>query len=830
VPRTRANSARVNGPSSSRVRRHPIGSDGDRFTPKVLVSAPPPAPAIPPRPFGELGAADIKHLMNLAADVFSKDSAQHRWAIRKGMSLLLGHLDLFEGQTWQDKWEAAGMNMPGDHISAFAVDDAGRLRISAAVGHAFALRLIQPTLLAFRSYRLPVYADWFQAAHKDPLFDKVVERVERLNLSPRRRNNAVFDVCCVLTVFGISLADLTPEGLLHYAVECRQQGLTRQQSKSGGGFAGTQAWLVLHDMGVLPPGSPSTLWGALIGGQRTIGELVDRFQLKNVAVRDLLVDYITRRSVELDYSTVFQLSKLLAGTFWRTVEEINPEQEDLRLSETTVAEWKKRLLVRADGKARLDIDAPLFAVRAFYLDLHTWAVAEPERWAVWSAPCPIRDTDLRGAEVRRRRATERMAARTRERQPLVPTLAEFVMNRWHQMRALLKAAHQAGPGAEFDHEGTTWRRLVGVSDHLRDDPATAPIRLADVATGEIMRLSIEENTAFWEWAVIDTLRLAGLRIEELTELTHLSVRQYRRPNGEVVALLVVSPSKSDRERVIPMSAELFHVIAQVVRRHIEGHGSVRTCVRYDPHEKLWSLPLPYLFQTNNSGALRAMSSSTAWKTISRAVARLAQIKPEFVGIKFAPHDFRRLFATELVNNGLPIHIGAALLGHLDIQTTRGYVAVFDNDVITHYQQFLQQRRDHRPREEYRDPTAHEWADFQEHFDKRRVELGSCGRPYGTGCAHEHACVRCPMLSIDPRMLPRLDELEEDLVARRARALAEGWRGEVEGIDMTLTFLRGKRSQTRLHQNSEPVLIGLPAPRTGQKLTTSIASRRTPPHR
>jgi site-specific recombinase XerD len=32
-----------------------------------------------------------------------------------------------------------------------------------------------------------------------------------------------------------------------------------------------------------------------------------------------------------------------------------------------------------------------------------------------------------------------------------------------------------------------------------------------------------------------------------------------------------------------------------------------------------------------------------------------------------------LFATDLVKNGLPIHIGAALLGHLDIQTTRGYV-------------------------------------------------------------------------------------------------------------------------------------------------------------
>ena len=34
-------------------------------------------------------------------------------------------------------------------------------------------------------------------------------------------------------------------------------------------------------------------------------------------------------------------------------------------------------------------------------------------------------------------------------------------------------------------------------------------------------------------------------------------------------------------------------------------------------------------------------------------------------------------------------------------------------------------------------------EFEEHFDKRKVELGSCARPYGTPCQHEHACIRCP---------------------------------------------------------------------------------------
>ncbi|WP_373460597.1 hypothetical protein [Arthrobacter oryzae] len=32
---------------------------------------------------------------------------------------------------------------------------------------------------------------------------------------------------------------------------------------------------------------------------------------------------------------------------------------------------------------------------------------------------------------------------------------------------------------------------------------------------------------------------------------------------------------------------------------------------------------------------------------------------------------------------MPIHIGAALLGHLDVQTTYGYVTVFQEDVIRH---------------------------------------------------------------------------------------------------------------------------------------------------
>ncbi len=129
-----------------------------------------------------------------------------------------------------------------------------------------------------------------------------------------------------------------------------------------------------------------------------------------------------------------------------------------------------------------------------------------------------------------------------------------------------------------------------------------------------------------------------------------------------------------------------------------------------------------------------MSTTTVRRMIRRACNELAATHPEFANVHFAPHDFRRLFATELVNNGLPIHIGAALLGHLEPATTHGYVAVFDEDVIRHYQQFLAAAGQPARTRSTGPPTGQEWTEFEDHFDKRNVELGTCGRPYGTPCA------------------------------------------------------------------------------------------------
>ncbi|MEU5149710.1 site-specific integrase [Streptomyces yangpuensis] len=796
------------GPTTNRVRRHTAEEAPEErrlLQPTAFLPAPPAPPASPPLPLGDLSRATAAEVVEAIGGHFDQHVGPARAAVmRRGVRLLLAHLETFPGATWQEKWQAAGLDERGNPATKLAGDrDKTRRALLTGVALVFAARVIRPSLFALKSYKFPRYVIWFQSLARDPLFDDFCRRTEALPVSVPRQARARNDVANALTVFGIELKDLTAEALLHHAVECRTHGLAGEDIRSGT-FSGTLAWPVLHEMGRFPESVPNTLRGAVTRGQQTIEEAIDQLKLRNQAVRDLLVDYVHRRSVTMDYSTRRGLIHLLGKLWWKQIEEINPDQADLNLSEETFQQWKEWLMVLPNGKPRLDVDGPMLAVRALYLDLHTWAVAEPERWATWVAPNPVRDADLRWFHLRRRKIHERMANRTRDRQPLLPILSQHVNDHWHRLRDMIEKATSVAEGEEFTFEGTTWLRVSTQEKHARP-----PVRAVNRETGELMRISVLENLAFWQWAVVETLRLAGLRAEELTELTHLSIRQYQRPSGEVVALLVVSPSKSDRERVIPMSAELFHVLAQVIRRHRDEHGTVPVCQRYDLHECVWSEKMPFLFQTRHSGTQRAMSTTSIWRMIRRAAEELTPTHPEFADIKFSAQDFRRLFATELVNNGLPIHIGAALLGHLNIQTTRGYVAVFDEDVISHYQQFLAQRRAERPADEYREPTPAEWNDFQDHFDKRRVELGSCGRPYGTPCAHEHACVRCPMLSINPKMLPRLDELEEDLLARRRRATEEGWRGEVDGLDLTLTFLRSKREQARRFQRTGPVPLGIP---------------------
>jgi hypothetical protein len=162
-------------------------------------------------------------------------------------------------------------------------------------------------------------------------------------------------------------------------------------------------------------------------------------------------------------------------------------------------------------------------------------------------------------------------------------------------------------------------------------------------------------------------------------------------------------------------------------------------------------------------------------------------------------------------NGMPPHIAQLVVGHRDINTTMGYKAVYPEEVINGHRAFIARRRATRPSEEYRTPTDEEWEEFLGHFERRRVALGDCGRAYGTGCVHEHSCLRCSLLRPDPAQRHRITAIRDNLLARTAEAQREGWLGEAEGLKISLAGAEQKLAQLdERSRRATTVNLGLPA--------------------
>jgi hypothetical protein len=65
--------------------------------------------------------------------------------------------------------------------------------------------------------------------------------------------------------------------------------------------------------------------------------------------------------------------------------------------------------------------------------------------------------------------------------------------------------------------GENLLRRAGVSSRIYAD---------DLATSRRRDLTVEEERAFWAWAIVEVLRHTGMRIEEALELTHHSFVAY----------------------------------------------------------------------------------------------------------------------------------------------------------------------------------------------------------------------------------------------------------------------------------------------------------------
>ena len=292
--------------------------------------------------------------------------------------------------------------------------------------------------------------------------------------------------------------------------------------------------------------------------------------------------------------------------------------------------------------------------------------------------------------------------------------------------------------------GSTLRRSVVGS---RGDPSK--IWVDDPSTGKRRDLVREEDHAFWAWAIVEVLRATGIRVEELLELSHHSLVQYRLPTtGELVPLLQIAPSKTDTERLLVVSPDLADVLASIINRVRDRSGAMPLVAAYDGAEHLWATPAPLLFQRRVGSESRPIARGSVGKLLSTALAHTGLIDP----VTGSRCITRRTTFDECSS---PTRSSRATAAHRPDhrwtprhQRHFGYKAIYPEEAIQ-ATAFLSRRRSLRPSEEYRTPTDQEWEEFLGHFERRKVSTGTCARAFGTPCIHEHACIRCPMLWPDP---------------------------------------------------------------------------------
>jgi hypothetical protein len=605
-------------------------------------------------PMTEQPREALLHKMWAACQMVDVEGPAKQQRRRLGLRRLVDWLADQPGQTWQQRWLASGADGAGNAdwwapMLAWArprrpscgVSTSSNLRVCALM--LTCADVIHPSLDWVLNPRAPANLVPLMAKLRDP--EGFAELAGLCGASSAGRSlqaAALRRAATILAVKGGTLAQITVGDCLQLSVAIDGRSL---RSNKAMGF-----YQLLHAMGVFGPNAPSTLRAFSTCGQFTPAQLIDRYPISCRPVRDLLVAYLQERQPALDHDTLRNLAFTLGRLFWWDLERHHRGIGSLHLPPEVAAAWKQRLLtktrrVRGPNGQTIEVHErraggrqDLATVRAFYLDIAQWAMEDPARWGPWAAPCPIRHEDLaRQKEIRSRKS--RMDQRTRERLPALPVLLTRVNDTRTAAVAGLAAARATAPGASFTIADRTMRRAQTSGDRA------ARIWAEDPDTGKRRDMSGEEDRAFWTWAAVETLRHTGIRIEELTELSHHSLIQYTLPStGGTVPLLQIAPSKTDSERLLVISPELADVLAATISRIRSTDGAIGAVPSYDPHERVWNPPMPLLFQRHFGIEHRAIPAATIRGWINRALEGTDVTNAAGQTLRFTPHDFRRILS------------------------------------------------------------------------------------------------------------------------------------------------------------------------------------------
>ena len=390
-------------------------------------------------------------------------------------------------------------------------------------------------------------------------------------------------------------------------------------------------------------------------GQKSVHELVEIANIPE-RFREVTALYLATYETRISNVYVTRRHKVIAlAHFWRFLAQRYPEvRGSAEVSPAQARSYIPRAIEQArevrrgraaDDATRITAHSRLVDVRTFFSDICTWATEPDSPFAVFAprtVPLTRHDLVNIGFDKARRQQRARTTATVLDLEREMPNLRSHASRNWRDSQTALKNA-----------------------------PSDSSAKAVEAA-------------AFWDWALLELLLQSGLRIEEASELTALDILKRRLPDGSLYYMLHIKPSKFDRARVIPIGDGLGRVLAEILQ-HVKsfyGTREVPFCNHWDHNERRPRPAGPYLLQGAKHpspigiqtirGRLKAISVTSGVK------------RSDGTPLIVLPHDCRRVFASEHLNNNTPIHVIQALLGHATIDTVMVYAKLYPRNLVEEY--------------------------------------------------------------------------------------------------------------------------------------------------
>ena len=187
-----------------------------------------------------------------------------------------------------------------------------------------------------------------------------------------------------------------------------------------------------------------------------------------------------------------------------------------------------------------------------------------------------------------------------------------------------------------------FKRIIKKNPSISIVSPKLPKKLPKVLTISELDKILSEKLDLQDFAIVELLYSAGIRVSELTEL------ELR--NLDLTQNIIKVFGKGSKERLVPIGKKCSETLKKYLKK--------RELIALKYNSK------PYLF-LNSDGT----------KITRQKVYKLIHSLGSLVGKNISPHTIRHSFATHLLERGADLRVVQELLGHASIVTTQLYTHV-----------------------------------------------------------------------------------------------------------------------------------------------------------